>query len=103
LITDEVLEFRVRVARPRLAGQPTAGQSGGSGTPLWQRLTELPMPLLLIYGENDRNEAAARARLLTERVPSLNLHLLERCRHMIQWDRADRFVELVGEFATSRP
>ena len=104
LITDEVLEFRVRVARPRLAGQPTAGQpAGGGGSPLWQRLTELPMPLLLIYGENDRNEAAARARLLKERVPSLNLHLLERCRHMIQWDRSDRFVELVGEFVSPRP
>jgi hypothetical protein len=37
--------------------------------PLWQRLTELKMPLLLIYGREDRARAQERATLLKERYP----------------------------------
>ncbi|HLH96255.1 MAG TPA: alpha/beta hydrolase [Xanthobacteraceae bacterium] len=78
---------------------PQAGEGkGGGGVPLWQRLTELKMPLLLIYGRQDRARAEARATLLHERYPELNLHFAEGCKHMVPWDAADLFHELAVPF-----
>lgn len=106
LITPEALEkrhgmslgknfqaFRERSKVPR----------GGAkeSVPLWERLHQLPVPLLLIYGKQDRGSAAARAALLKERFPSLNLHLLDRCKHLVQWDAAAEFVSLSGHFLVS--
>jgi len=70
-------------------------------TPLWQRLVELPMPLLLIFGREDRAHAAERAKLLKEKYPQLNLHILPGCRHLVPWDAADEFVRLSVPFLKS--
>src|ERR1700693_1912800 len=48
-------------------------------TPLWQRLVELQMPLLLIFGRNDRANAAERAALLKENYPQLDVHIVDDC------------------------
>jgi len=76
------------------------GGMGGGALPLWQRLTELKMPLLLIYGREDRARAAERAALLHERYPQLNLHFAEGCKHMVPWDAADLFHRLAVPFLT---
>jgi pimeloyl-ACP methyl ester carboxylesterase len=70
-------------------------------TPLWQRLVELPMPLLLIFGREDRARAAERAMLLKEKYPQLNLHIVPGCRHLVPWDAADEFVRLSVPFLRS--
>lgn len=70
-------------------------------TPLWQRLVELPMPLLLIFGREDRAHAAERAKLLKEKYPQLNLHIVPGCRHLVPWDAADEFVRLSVPFLRS--
>jgi len=67
-------------------------------TPLWQRLTELKMPLLMIFGREDRAKAAERANLLKEKFPQLNLHIVNGCKHLVPWDAADEFVRLAGPF-----
>ena len=36
---------------------------------MWQRLTEVQVPLLLIFGREDRARAADRAKLLKEKSP----------------------------------
>ena len=64
----------------------------------WQRLARCPVPLLLLYGEDDRGEAARRAALARELSPRLDLRLLPRCAHLVQWDAADAFAQLVGRF-----
>jgi pimeloyl-ACP methyl ester carboxylesterase len=64
----------------------------------WQRLARCPTPLLLLYGEDDRGEAARRAALARELGPRLDLRLLPRCAHLVQWDAADAFAELAGRF-----
>jgi pimeloyl-ACP methyl ester carboxylesterase len=82
-------------------GPPRAGEgTGGGAVPLWQRLTELEMPLLMIYGREDRARAAERATLLHERYPQLDLHFAEGCKHMVPWDAAELFHRLAVPFLT---
>ena len=82
----------------------SAGAEGGSGNggqsakPIWQRLTELKLPLLMIYGRNDRAHAFERARLLKETYPQINLHIVDNCKHMVPWDAAHEVVRLAIPF-----
>jgi 2-hydroxy-6-oxonona-2,4-dienedioate hydrolase len=108
LITPEELELRHQNSIGRCFEQfvlrhaeAQAGEGKKEGAvPLWQRLTELKMPLLLIYGREDRARAAERATLLHERYPQLDLHFAEGCKHMVPWDAAELFQRLAVPFLT---
>ena len=63
-------------------------------TPMWQRLSEVQVPLLLIFGAEDRARAADRANLLKQKVPALDIHVVPGCKHLVPWDAADEFVRL---------
>jgi len=108
LITDDELQLRhqnsigpcfVEFAR-RHAASSEGGGGGKQSVPLWQRYDELKMPLLLIYGREDRGRAAERVELLKQRYPKLNLHVAEGCKHLVPWDAADRFHTLAVPFLT---
>jgi pimeloyl-ACP methyl ester carboxylesterase len=86
--------FRMFLARRQARG----GESKKDAVPLWQRLGEVQVPLRLIYGREDRGDCARRAQLAKERWPGLDLHLVERCRHLVHWDAPERFAELTGDF-----
>ncbi|MFQ5903557.1 MAG: alpha/beta fold hydrolase [Candidatus Binatia bacterium] len=107
LITPDVLEKRHRMSIGKnfqaFLERNQAAQKGGGkeSIPLWQRLDQVPVPLLLIYGRNDRGSAAERATLAKERYPDLNLRMLDRCKHLVQWDAALEFVALSGDFLAS--
>ncbi|MEA2904115.1 MAG: hypothetical protein QOI12_1502 [Alphaproteobacteria bacterium] len=106
LITDEELALRHQnsigpcfaqfVRRHAAAGEDGGG--GGKAMLMWQRLTELKMPLLLIYGRNDRARAEERATLLKERYPQLDLHFADGCKHLVPWDAAELFHTLAVPF-----
>ncbi len=107
LITDEELKLRhqnsIGACFESFVARHAAAQEKGAkkdSLPLWQRYGELKMPLLLIYGKNDRGRAAERAALLKERVPQLDLHLAEGCKHLVPWDAADLFHRLAVPFLT---
>jgi 2-hydroxy-6-oxonona-2,4-dienedioate hydrolase len=109
LITPEELELRHQNSIGRCfeqfvlrhaQAQENAGAKSKDAVPLWQRLTELKMPLLLIYGREDRARAAERATLLHERYPQLDLHFAEGCKHMVPWDAAELFHRLAVPFLT---
>jgi 2-hydroxy-6-oxonona-2,4-dienedioate hydrolase len=110
LITPEELELRHQnsigrcfeqfVLRHAQAQDAGAGGKSKDAVPLWQRLTELKMPLLLIYGREDRARAAERATLLHERYPQLDLHFAEGCKHLVPWDAAELFHRLAVPFLT---
>lgn len=70
--------------------------------PLWKRLGEVPVPLRLIYGREDRGDAAERAALAIELHPGLDLHLVDRCNHLVQWDAAQEFAALSGSFLAEK-
>lgn len=67
-------------------------------TPLWQRLPELKMPLLMLFGREDRAKAAERATLLKEKFPQLDLHIVNGCKHLVPWDAADEFIRVAVPF-----
>jgi pimeloyl-ACP methyl ester carboxylesterase len=87
--------FQAFVARSEAAEAAPAKQPA---TPLWQRLTELQMPLLMIFGRNDRANAAERAALLKQKYPQLNVHIVDNCKHLLPWDAADDFIRLTIPF-----
>jgi pimeloyl-ACP methyl ester carboxylesterase len=70
--------------------------------PLWKRLGEVPVPLRLIYGREDRGHAAERAALAMKLHPGLDLHLVDRCKHLVQWDAAEEFAALSGSFLAGK-
>jgi pimeloyl-ACP methyl ester carboxylesterase len=62
--------------------------------PLYERLTELKMPLLMIFGREDRAHAGERAELLKKQQPQINLHIVNGCKHMVHWDAFDDLMRL---------
>jgi 4,5:9,10-diseco-3-hydroxy-5,9,17-trioxoandrosta-1(10),2-diene-4-oate hydrolase len=69
--------------------------------PLWQRLTELKMPLLMIFGREDRAHAGERAELLKRMHPEINLHIVNGCKHMVHWDAFEDLMRLGVPFLKS--
>jgi 2-hydroxy-6-oxonona-2,4-dienedioate hydrolase len=107
LITPEELELRHQSSTGRcfeefVKRHAEQREGGGKkeGVPLWQRLIELKMPLLLIYGREDRARAFERATLLKQRYPELDLHFADGCKHLVPWDAADLFHSLAVPFLT---
>jgi len=93
--------FEAFVARNAEAEEAKKKPKEKSGPELWQRLTELKMPLLMIFGRNDRANAYERATLLKEKYPRLNLHIVDGCKHLVPWDAADEMIRLVVPFLKS--
>jgi 2-hydroxy-6-oxonona-2,4-dienedioate hydrolase len=106
LITDEELQLRhqnsIGPCFVEFVRRHAAASEGGAKSlvPLWQRYDELKMPLLLIYGREDRGRAAERVELLRQRYPNLNLHVAEGCKHLVPWDAADLLHRLAVPFLT---
>jgi len=88
--------FRAFLERARVRGG--GKESKPESKPLWQRLTEVRTPLRMIYGKEDRGHAAERAALAIEFNPGLDLHLVRRSKHLVQWDAAEEFAALCGSF-----
>ena len=106
LITPEELELRhsrsvgrnfaAFVARTEAA--EAAPPKADNKPPLWQRLVDLRVPLLMIFGRNDRAHAADRAAMLKDKYPQLQIHLVDGCKHLVPWDAADDFIRLAVPF-----
>jgi len=102
-VTAEAVALRQRMSTGKnfeafLARRAAKGKEKKTDSkPLWQRLDEVKVPMRLIYGRQDR-AAERRAALARERYPSLDLHLIDRSRHLVQWDSPVQMAFLVGQF-----
>ena len=107
LVTPEELATRHRHSTganfAAFAARQGEREGGKDGAPLWQHLTGLQVPLLMLYGRNDRPTTAARVQLLKEKYPALDVRLLDGCNHLIPWDAADEFVRLTAAFLKAHP
>jgi pimeloyl-ACP methyl ester carboxylesterase len=101
LISDEDVAVRHSrmIGRNFKAHQDRQNQEAPAGgakasKPLYERLTELKMPLLMIFGREDRAHAGERAELLKKQQPQINLHIVNGCKHMVHWDAFDDLMRL---------
>ena len=111
LISDEdvALRHRSMIGRNFKAHQdrqnheaPAAPAAASTpAKPLWERLADLKMPLLMIFGREDRAHAGERAELLKKQQPQLNLHIVNGCKHMVHWDAFDDLMRLGVPFLKS--
>jgi 4,5:9,10-diseco-3-hydroxy-5,9,17-trioxoandrosta-1(10),2-diene-4-oate hydrolase len=76
--------------------------AGGSGAqpavPVWRRMLDLKIPVLLIYGREDRAHAGERAELFKKMHPEINLHIMNGCKHMVPWDAEQEVYRLAIPF-----
>jgi 4,5:9,10-diseco-3-hydroxy-5,9,17-trioxoandrosta-1(10),2-diene-4-oate hydrolase len=103
LITPALLaDYHRRCIGRHVTNAARRARAGGSasrdGLPLWQRLGALAMPAMFIYGRNDRGKPAERVPLAQARYPAIAFHLLDKCHHIVQWDRAEEFQRLTLDF-----
>jgi len=111
LISDEdvALRHRSMIGRNFKAHQdrqnheaPAAPAAASATTkPLWERLADLKMPLLMMFGREDRAHAGERAELLKKQQPQLDLHIVNGCKHMVHWDAFDDLMRLGVPFLKS--
>jgi pimeloyl-ACP methyl ester carboxylesterase len=103
LVTQDELERRHRHSIGKnfqifVERSHNAAAQGTQKKPLWQRFGELRMPLMLVFGLNDRAHAGDRAKRLKAMQPELNLHIVENCKHMVPWDAYDEINQLTVPF-----
>jgi 2-hydroxy-6-oxonona-2,4-dienedioate hydrolase len=102
LITPELIELRYQMSLGHHREPPAPRVVGpGQNVPLWQRLGEVEVPMVLLYGRDDRPTTEQQVNLLRARLPRLKVRLLENCKHLIQIDRADEFQATAAEFFPS--
>jgi pimeloyl-ACP methyl ester carboxylesterase len=70
----------------------------GQKTVLQDRLSELTMPTLLVWGDGDRIVPAAHAYAAAELIPDCQLHIFEGCGHSVYKQRAGEFSQLLARF-----
>jgi pimeloyl-ACP methyl ester carboxylesterase len=108
LISDEDVAVRHSrmIGRNFIAHQERQNHEAPAGAaapakPLWERLTDLKLPLLMIFGREDRAHAGERAELLKKQQPQINLHIVNGCKHMVHWDAFDDLMRLGVPFLKS--
>jgi pimeloyl-ACP methyl ester carboxylesterase len=108
LISDEDVAMRHSrmIGRNFIAHQERQSHDAPAGgaapaKPLWERLADLKLPLLMIFGREDRAHAGERAELLKKQQPQLNLHIVNGCKHMVHWDAFDDLMRLGVPFLKS--
>lgn len=89
------------IAHQERQNQESPAPPAASARPIWERLADLKVPLLMIYGREDRAHAAERAELLKKMQPELNLHIVNGCKHMVHWDAFEELMRLGVPFLRS--
>ena len=101
LVTPDLVERRHRLSTGKnvlaAAGRSRAREPRPEGKPAWEQLAELPQPLVMLYGENDRASAGRRARLLKEQQPQLDIRIVPEAAHMLMWDAPEAFLSALLE------
>ena len=65
--------------------------------PVWERLREIRVPLLVLYANEDRQSVSERARLLKSQQPDLDIRVVPNASHLLMWDAPDAFTTSVLE------
>jgi len=99
LITPEAIAQRHRMSLGRAFSFYSQRSAGGGGRPaaaapsepLWRRVGENPERFLLLFGRQDKPTTVEQCEHLMAEYPRLRLLLLDGCRHLVMWDKAEVF------------
>jgi pimeloyl-ACP methyl ester carboxylesterase len=72
-------------------------------TGLRKRLGEITVPVLVIWGENDRYLSPSLARSVLAEIPSSKLVMFEKCGHSPMLEYPEKFTKTVSDFILSEP
>ena len=101
LITPELVEKRLLLSVGKNATaairRAQAREPHDDVVPVWERLREVRAPLLLLYGEEDRESMGQRARLMKIQQPDLDIRVVPEAAHLLMWDAPDAFTTSVLE------
>jgi len=75
---------------------------GGQREILLEQLPHLQMPVLIVWGEQDRVFPVSQAREAGDRLPQGSLDLIPNCGHLPQIERPERFVASLSRFLSER-
>ena len=98
-VTDEMVEYYVRLARH--PGFKHAYISTAEHWPAWAahqpRFGQLTMPVLLIWGSDDRVHPIRQSGLLRTLIPQAHMTAIPRCGHLPQCEQPETVNRLVRE------
>ncbi|WCT72164.1 alpha/beta fold hydrolase [Sphingomonas naphthae] len=103
LITEELFQQRLEASmRPDVVANPPLKQRKGPSAmrdDLWREpLYKVKQPVLIIWGREDRVLPIDAAFVYQKSLPNAELHVFPKCGHWAQWEKADQFNTLVGQF-----
>lgn len=102
-ITDQLLEERLAAAMaPDVVACPPFGfRDGRPPVPddVWrERLDLLTHETLIVWGREDRVMPLDNGFILMKQIPNARMHVMPHCGHWAQWEKAEEFNTLVGQF-----
>lgn len=98
-VTPELLQERFQSAtEPSVVANPPLHLMGPKDQ-LWREpLDQVKQPTLLIWGREDRVVPMDAAFILQKQIPNADLVVFSKCGHWAQWEKADAFNRIVGDF-----
>lgn len=104
-ITPEALDIRYEMStgarfKTRLERESAPkGRVKGKEPPIYLGLNDAPFPVLMVFGRQDQGETVQeRIELLEQLCPNIKTCVMDRAKHLVQWDARERFNEVVGTF-----
>ncbi|MFG2820907.1 alpha/beta fold hydrolase [Kitasatospora sp. NPDC048365] len=111
-VPDGIIDARYRDSiDPEVVAAPPLRRPSGPHAlrTLWRmdftrdpRLSRLPVPTLVLWGAADRVNRPSGGRMLAERMPNCDLYQVANTGHWVQFERAELFNRLCGDFLAGR-
>lgn len=107
-VPDDLIDLRYQASiDPQVVADPPLRRPSGPRT-LWRmdltrdrRLGSLPNPTLVLWGRDDKVNRPDGGQMLLTMMPNAELVMTSRTGHWFQWERAELFNRLVGDFLAS--
>ncbi|GCB01014.1 hypothetical protein NCCNTM_46480 [Mycolicibacterium sp. NCC-Tsukiji] len=107
-VPDELIDLRYTASiDPEVVANPPLSRPSGlfALRTLWRmdltrdsRLAALQTPTLILWGRDDKVNRPSGGPMLQNIMPNAELVMTSRTGHWMQWERADLFNQMVGEF-----
>lgn len=101
LITSEVVAQKLQLSLGKNliaeAERQKAREPWNDTVPVWERLREIAVPLMILFGDRDRESVHQRAMLLKDRQPELDIRTVHDASHLLNWDSPEEFTADVLE------